>query len=340
MKLQHHLASTSLAIAFLTTTLQAATLPNFKAAAVAVKAPAAPKVPVVHVITPPKMPVIKVPAVPHIPNTPKIPVVKTPMVPKVPVVRVPSAPKIPVVKVPAIPRIVSAPKIPAVKVPVTPKVPVVKVPATPKIPAIARQSRIPQPPKVPQAAPKNPVVIKTPAVPQIRTLNSSKRTSKIPSIQGSTPVIQTVTPAKLLGHFKPVVSVQAARLGQELKASGIVAQKKDFVAQRVGQFSDVNAPRAQVPDSDSDAQEMAVIPPSNSSAGHGTDPATAAGEMGWTPWWAAGSTSSTEYSGSSDPLQRSFQAGAAPREPSSKKLLYAPNPAKPGSTSGATSKKK
>jgi len=105
MKLKHRITGTILAIAFATTTvLPAATIPNLKAAPVAVKAPAAPKVPVV----------------------------KTPTVPKVPVVKVPSAPKIPVVKVPVIPRIVSAPKVPVVKVPV------VKVPVAPKAPSIPK----------------------------------------------------------------------------------------------------------------------------------------------------------------------------------------------------------
>jgi len=327
MKLQHHIISTILAIAYASTSaLPAAGIPHIKTPA-SIKAP--PSVP--HAITPPKVPVINVPAVPKIPN---IPVVKTPVVPKVPVVKVPAIPKNPVVKVPVIPRVVSTPKVPMVKVPVapkiavTPKVPVVKVPATPKIPAIATQVRIPQTPKVP-------VSVKIPPVAQTRAFTSSKRSGKIPTAPVTTPVIKTVTPAKLLGASKPSINVQtvkAARLGQELKASGIVAEKKSFVADRVGQFSGVNAPRTQVPDSDSDAQEMAVIPPSNGSAGQNTDPATQAGEMGWTPWWAAGSTSSSEgsYSGSSPPPQADPYAMSTkgPRDPSKKKLLYAPNPVK------------
>lgn len=320
MKLQHHITNTILAITFTTTALPAATIPNLKAVPMSVKAP------VVHVITTPKVPAVKVPAVPKIPNTPKIPVVKTPSAPKVPMVRIPSPPKIPVVKVPVIPRIVSAPKVPSVK-----------VPSAPKIPAIATPIRTPQPLKVPQ------VLSKIPAIAQTRPLISSKRTVKVPATPAApTPVIKTVTPVKLRGSFKPVVTVQttkAASLGRELTASGIVAGKKDFVARRVGEFSNVNAPRNVVPDSDSDAQEMAVIPPSNGSgsAGQNTDPATAAGEMGWTPWWAAGSTG--EYTEPVDPYQIRVQPGSAPRDPT-KKLLYAPNPVKSGSSSATTQKKK
>lgn len=331
MKLQHHITCTILAITFTTTALPAATIPNLKAVPMSVKAP------VVHVITTPKVPAVKVPAVPKIPNTPKIPVVKTPSAPKVPMVRIPSPPKIPVVKVPVIPRIVSAPRVPVVKVPV------VKAPSAPKIPAIATPIRIPQPPKVPQVVSKIPGSNKISAIPQTRTLVSSKRTVKVPATPAApTPVIKTVTPVKLRGSFKPVVTVQttkAASLGRELTASGIVAGKKDFVARRVGEFSNVNAPRNVVPDSDSDAQEMAVIPPSNGSgsAGQNTDPATAAGEMGWTPWWAAGSTG--EYTEPVDPYQIRVQPGSAPRDPT-KKLLYAPNPVKSGSSSATTQKKK
>lgn len=316
MKLKHHLLCTILASSFVATAVPAATLPNFKGAPVATKVPAAPKIQVV------KVPVVKAPTAAKLPKAPKIPVVKTPAVPKVRVAKVPAAPKIPVVKAPVVSKIVSAPKTPVVKIPVSRKIPATPKVVIAKVPAIAKQIRTPQPPKVPQAAPKMLVSPKTPAIPRTRTLSSNKQTGKTTTAPAITPVTR---------------AVNVTDLGRELVASGIIAEKKEFVASRIGQFSDVNAARPVVPDTDSDAQEMAVIP-ATSAPSDGTDPASAAGEM-WTPWWANGSTEpNTGRTGGT--LEIRDQAGSTPREPAAKSLLYAPNPVKSGTGNSDTQKKK
>lgn len=203
------------------------------------------------------------------------------------------------VKAPVVSKPVVAPKVitPVVKTPVQPKIPV-----TPKVPVV----KAPVVPKV-VSAPKTPAV-KVPATPKVtvRTMSAAKL-----------PQVATV---KLPKTSVPVVKTNP--LSQKMPANGL-NKPKDFIARRVGPFHSVNK-----------AYEKAAAPanPPSSSAPANTDPATAAGEMGWTPWWAAGSTSSSDgsYSSSPPPPQADPYAMSAkgPREPSKKKLLYAPNPVK------------
>ncbi|MBE7493988.1 MAG: hypothetical protein HS117_03545 [Verrucomicrobiaceae bacterium] len=224
--------------------------------------------------------------------------VKAPSVPKVPVV--PPAAKIPVVrvpvvKVPAAPKTPVIPQVPVVRITSAPKVPVMKVPAVskvvsvPKTPSVAGQIRVPQPPKPVMAIAKAPVP-------------ASRKIAAVPA--------------------KPATSRSSIEMAKNL-TTGQASGGKDFVARRVGPFHSVNK-----------AYEKAAAPanPPSSAAPANTDPATAAGEMGWTPWWAAGSTSSSGggYSSSAPPPQADPYAMSAkgPREPSKKKLLYAPNPVK------------
>jgi hypothetical protein len=204
------------------------------------------------------------------------------------------------IKAPVVPKVVATPKVvvPVVKTPVVPKIPVTpKVVSAPKVPVV---------PKV-VSAPKIPAV-KVSATPKVtvRTISAAK--------------LPQVASVKLPKTSVPVAKTHP--LSQKMPANGL-NKPKDFIASRVGPFHSVNK-----------AYEKAAAPanPPSSSAPANTDPATAAGEMGWTPWWAAGSTSSSDgsYSSSPPPPQADPYAMSAkgPREPSKKKLLYAPNPVK------------
>jgi hypothetical protein len=182
-----------------------------------------------------------------------------------------------------------APKviIPVVKTPVQPKIPV-----TPKVPVVK--------------APAVPKVVSAPKIPAVKVTVRTLPAAKLPQ----------VATVKLSKTSVPVE--KSNPLSQKMPANGL-NKPKDFIARRVGPFHSVNK-----------AYEKAAAPanPPSSSAPANTDPATAAGEMGWTPWWAAGSTSSSDgsYSSLPPPPQADPYAISAkgPREPSKKKLLYAP----------------
>lgn len=197
------------------------------------------------------------------------------------------------VKAPVVSKPVVAPKviIPVVKTPVQPKIPV-----TPKVPVVK--------------APAVPKVVSAPKIPAVKVTMRTMSAAKLPQ----------VAIVKLPKTSVPVV--KSNPLSQKMPANGL-NKPKDFIARRVGPFHSVNK-----------AYEKATAPanPPSSAAPANTDPATAAGEMGWTPWWAAGSTSSSDgsYSSSPPPPQADPYAISAkgPREPSKKKLLYAPNPVK------------
>jgi hypothetical protein len=242
---------------------------------------------------------VKAPSVPKMPVVP--PAAKIPVV-RVPVVKVPVAPKTPVIPQVPVVKIPSTPKVPVVKVPVVPKVvsvpkvPVVKMPATTKIPAGAGQIRVPQPPKPVGSIAKAPIP-------------ASRKIVAVPA--------------------KPATSRSSIEMAKNLTA-GRANGGKDFIARRVGPFHSVNKAYEKAAAPANPPSSAAPANPPSTPAN--TDPATAAGEMGWTPWWAAGSTSSSDgsYSSSPPPPQADPYAISAkgPREPSKKKLLYAPNPVK------------
>ncbi|MBE7494880.1 MAG: hypothetical protein HS117_08045 [Verrucomicrobiaceae bacterium] len=207
------------------------------------------------------------PAAIKAPSVPKAPVVHVPVVPKVPAVKLPAAPKVPVVaktpvvKTPAIPKIPATSKVPAVKAPVVPKivsapkVPAVKAPATPKIPVFSAQARISSAPKLPQ-------ISKT----------------RIPA----------AAPASIV---RP--TVKHAALGNKMQTSRpLHAEKKDLITRRVGEFRIEK--KAQHP-VNTNGGALVAPPPANGTPdsplpASSTDPANRAGELGWTPWWAAGAT--------------------------------------------------
>jgi hypothetical protein len=186
-----------------------------------------------------------------------------------------------VVKIAAVPHVPAAPVVPKVPVPAAPRIPVVKapvvsIPATSKVPAVK--------------APVVPKIVSAPKVPAIATQARISSAPKLPQISKTR--IPAAAPASIV---RP--TVKHAALGNKMQTSRpLHAEKKDLITRRVGEFRvEKNARQKAQPPVNTNGGALVAPPPANGTPdsplpASSTDPANRAGELGWTPWWAAGAT--------------------------------------------------